>query len=116
MKKLLLTVAFATVATSASAIDLGYGLSIGAETDMSYTPGTETWELDVTPTLSMGAYGVSFSAETTVDVLDINNGDIFTGVDWKAEYAWKGMTTYTEVSSDADFEFGDITLGAKIKF
>ena len=116
MKKLLLTVAFATVATSASAIDLGYGLSIGAETDMSYTTGTETWELDVTPTLSMGAYGVSFSAETTVDVLDINNGDIFEGVDWKAEYAWNGLTTYTEVSSDADFEFGDITIGAKFKF
>tara|TARA_R100001510_G_C7461886_1_gene82031 strand:+ start:176 stop:523 length:348 start_codon:yes stop_codon:yes gene_type:complete len=109
MKKLLLTVAFATVATSASAIDLGYGLSIGAETDMNYTTGTETWELDVTPTLSMGAYGVSFSAETTVDVLDINNGDIFEGVDWKAEYAWNGLTTYTEVSSDADFEFGNIT-------
>ena len=116
MKKLLLAFAVAVAATSASAIDLGYGLSIGAETDMSYTTGTEVWELDVTPKLSMGAYGVSFSAETTVDVLDINNGDIFTGVDWKAEYAWKGMTTYTEVSSDADFEFGDITLGAKIKF
>ena len=84
MKRLLLTVAFATVATSASAIDLGYGLSIGAE--------------------------------TTVDVLDINNGDIFEGVDWKAEYAWNGLTTYTEVSSDADFEFGDITIGAKFKF
>ena len=116
MKKLLLASAFAVAATSVSAIDLGYGLSVGAETDMSYTTGTETWELDVTPKLSMGAYGVSFSAETTVDVLDINNGDIFTGVDWKAEYAWKGLTTYTEVSSDADFEFGDITMGAKFKF
>ena len=116
MKKLLLTVAFAAVATSASAIDLGYGLSIGAETDMSYTTGTETWELDVTPKVSMGAYGVSFSTETTIDVLDINNGDIFTGLDWKAEYAWKGMTTYTEVSSDADFEFGDITMGVKFSF
>ena len=116
MKKLILASAVAVAATSASAIDLGYGLSIGAETDMSYTTGTEICVLDFTPKLSMGAYGVSFSAETTVDVLDINNGDIFTGVDWKAEYAWKGMTTYTEVSSDADFEFGDITLGAKIKF
>ena len=116
MKKLLLTVAFATVATSASAIDLGYGLSIGAETDMNYTTGTETWDLDFTPSMGLSLYGASLSAETTVDVLDINNGDIFTGVDWKAEYAWKGLTTYTEVSSDADFDFGDITLGAKIKF
>jgi len=116
MKKLLLASAVAVAATSASAIDLGYGLSVGAETDMSYTTGTETWELDLTPKVSMGAYGVSFSTETTIDVLDINNGDIFTGLDWKAEYAWKGMTTYTEVSSDADFEFGDITIGAKISF
>ena len=116
MKKLLLASALAVAATSAHAMDLGYGLSVGAETDMSYTTGTETWELDVTPKLSMGAYGATLSAETTVDVLDINNGDIFTGVDWKAEYAWKGFTTYTEVSSDADFEFGDITMGAKFKF
>jgi len=116
MKKLLLAFVVAVAATSASAIDLGYGLSVGAETDMSYTTGTETWELDLTPKVSMGAYGVSFSTETTIDVLNINNGDIFTGLDWKAEYAWKGMTTYTEVSSDADFEFGDITIGAKLSF
>ena len=116
MKKLLLATAVAVVGTSVSAMDIGYGLSVGATTDMSYTTGKETWELDVTPKLSMGAYGTTLSAETTVDVLDINNGDIFEGVDWKAEYAWKGLTTYTEVSSDADFEFGDITMGVKFSF
>lgn len=116
MKKLLLASAIAVVATSAHAIDLGYGLSLGAETDLNYTTGTETWEMDFTPSMALGAYGVSFSAETTIDVLDINNGDIFEGIDWKAEYAWNGVTTYTEVSSDADFEFGDITIGAKLKF
>ena len=116
MKKLLLASAIAVVATSAHAIDLGYGLSLGAETDLNYTTGTETWEMDFTPSMALGAYGVSFSAETTIDVLDINNGDIFEGIDWKAEYAWNGVTTYTEVTSDADFEFGDITIGAKLKF
>ena len=116
MKKLLLSAAVVAVGTSVSAMDIGYGLSVGAETDMSYTTGTETWELDLTPKVSMGAYGVSFSTETTIDVLDINNGDIFTGLDWKAEYAWKGLATYTEVSSDADFKFGDITMGAKFSF
>ena len=115
MKKLLLATTL-VAGTSVSAMDIGYGLSVGATTDMSYTTGTETWELDFTPKVSMGAYGVSFSTETTIDVLDINNGDIFTGLDWKAEYAWKGVTTYTEVSSDADFEFGDITMGAKFSF
>jgi len=116
MKKLLLPVAFAAMATSVSAMDLGYGVSVGAETELTYTTGTELWTMDVTPSMGIGAYGVSFTGETTIDVLDLNNGDIFTGVDWKAEYVWKGMTTYTKVSSDADFEFGDITLGAKIKF
>ena len=116
MKKLLLASAVAVAATSASAMDLGYGLSVGAETELTYTTGTEVWTMDVTPSMGLGAYGASFTAETTIDVLDLNNGDIFTGVDWKAEYVWKGMTTYTKVSSDADFEFGDITMGAKISF
>jgi len=116
MKKLLLASAIIFAGTSASAMDLGYGLSVGAETELTYTTGTEVWTMDVTPSVGLGAVGVSFTAETTIDVLDLNNGDIFTGVDWKAEYVWKGMTTYTKVSSDADFEFGDITMGAKISF
>tara|TARA_A100001515_G_C4549108_1_gene202826 strand:+ start:171 stop:521 length:351 start_codon:yes stop_codon:yes gene_type:complete len=116
MKKLLLPVAFATIATSATAMDIGYGLSIGADTELTYTTGKETWTLDVTPSMGLGAYGASFTAETTIDVLDLNNGDIFNGVDWKAEYVWKGITTYTKVSSDEDFNFGDITVGAKLSF
>jgi len=116
MKKLLLPVAFAAMTTSVSAMDLGYGLSVGAETELTYTTGTEVWTMDVTPSMGLGAYGASFTAETTIDVLDLNNGDIFTGVDWKAEYVWNGITAYTKVSSDADFEFGDITMGAKISF
>jgi hypothetical protein len=116
MKKLLLPVAFATMATSATAMDIGYGLSIGAETELTYTTNKEVWTLDVTPSMGLGAYGASFTAETTIDVLDLNNGDIFNGVDWKAEYVWKGITTYTKVSSDEDFKFGDITVGAKLSF
>ena len=37
MKKLLLATAVAVAGTSVSAMDIGYGLSIGATTDMSYT-------------------------------------------------------------------------------
>ena len=116
MKKLLLATAVAVAGTSVSAMDIGYGLSVGADTGLTYTTGTELWTMDVKPSVGLGAYGVSFTGETTIDVLDLNNGDIFTGVDWKAEYVWKGMTTYTKVSSDADFEFGDITMGAKFSF
>jgi len=116
MKKLLLPVVFATMATSATAMDLGYGLSVGAETELTYTTGTELWTLDVTPSMGLSAYGASFTAETNIDVLELNNGDIFTGVDWKAEYVWNSITTYTKVSSNADFKFGDITVGAKLSF
>ena len=116
MKKLLLASAIAVVGTSVSAMDLGYGVSVGAATELTYTTGTELWTMDVKPLMGIGAYGVSFTGETTIDVLDLNNGDIFTGVDWKAEYIWNGMTTYTKVSSDADFEFGDVTIGAKLTF
>ena len=92
MKKLLLSATLVATATSVSAMDLGYGLSLSAETDMSYTTGTETWELDFTPSMGLSMYGASLSAETTIDVLDINNGDIFKGVDWKAEYLCNVMT------------------------
>ena len=45
MKKLLLPVAFAAMTTSVSAMDLGYGLSVGAETELTYTTGTEVWTM-----------------------------------------------------------------------
>ena len=116
MKKLLLASVFTVAATSVCAIDLGSGLSVGTEVDMNYVTGVDTWSLEATPYASISQYGVMLKAETTVDVLDINNGDVFEGLDLSAEYVWNGMTAYTEVSSDADFEFGDITVGAKIKF
>ena len=116
MKTVIFSVALATVATSVSAIDLGNGFSMGAEIDTSYVTGVDTWALEATPYAAISQYGITLKAETTVDVLKINEGDVFKGVDLSAEYAWNGFTTYTEVSSDKDFEFGDITIGAKIKF
>lgn len=116
MKTVIFSVALATVATSVSAIDLGNGLSIGAEVDTSYVTGVDTWAMEATPYAAFNLYGTTLKAETTVDVLKINEDDVFKGVDLSAEYAWNGFTTYTKVSSDKDFEFGDITIGAKIKF
>ena len=116
MKTVILASALAVAATSVSAIDLGNGLSMGTEVDMSYVTGADTWALEATPYAAISQYGITLKAETEVDVLKINEGDVFKGVDLTAEYVWNMMTTYTEVSSDADFEFGDITIGAKIKF
>ena len=116
MKTVILASALAVAATSVSAIDLGNGLSMGAEVDTSYVTGVDTWALEATPYAAISQYGITLKAETTIDVLKINEDDVFKGVDLSAEYAWNGFTTYTEVSSDKDFEFGDITIGAKIKF
>jgi hypothetical protein len=116
MKTVIFASALAVAATSVSAIDLGNGLSMGTEVDMSYVTGADTWALEATPYAAISQYGVTLKAETEFDVLKINEGDVFKGVDLTAEYVWNIMTAYTEVSSDADFEFGDITIGAKIKF
>ena len=118
MKKLLLASALALTATSASAIDLGYGLKAGGEIDVNYVTGVEDWAMDFTPFVSAERYGVKFTADTTVDMLALDTDeDIFTGVGLKAEYAVTSMlTTYGEISSDKDFEFGDITIGAIISF
>ena len=116
MKTVVLASALAVAATSVSAIDLGNGLSMGAEVDANYVTGVDTWALEATPYAAISQYGVTLKAETTVDVLKINEDDVFKGVDLTAEYVWNSITTYTEISSDADFEFGDVTIGAKIKF
>lgn len=118
MKKLLLASAVALTATSASAIDLGYGLKAGGEIDINYVTGIEDWSMDFTPSVGVEKYGVEFTVDTTIDLLALDTDeDIFTGLDLKAEYAVTSMlTTYGEISSDKDFEFGDITIGAVISF
>ena len=59
--------------------------------------------------------GIGLSVETEINMRELDE-DIFQGIDWTAEYAVSGVTIYTEVSSDSDWEFGDITVGAKVKF
>jgi hypothetical protein len=118
MKKVLLATTVALMATSAAAIDLGYGVTAGGEIDVNYVTGVEDWAMDFTPSVGVDVYGVDFTAETTIDILDLDSGnDVFTGVDLKAEYALNSMiTTYGKISSDEDLEFGDITVGATFSF
>ena len=51
-------------------------------------------------------------------MLKLDEGNIFTGIDFSMEYVVPNtnVNLYTEVSSDKDFKFGDVTLGTKIKF
>jgi len=118
MKTLTLAAALTVAATTATSADLIGGLSLTTETDVNYTTGVETWAADFTPSLGWGVYGLDLSVATTIDLMGLDQDQIFNGVDLKAEYSISniGITAYGKVSSDADFEFGDVTVGAKLSF
>ena len=119
MNKLVLATAVALSATAAHAVDVdlfGQTISVGAESDINYVTGIEEWEWTATPYAAFTtSVGVILSAETDINMRELDE-DIFQGVDYTAEYAVSGVTLYTEVSSDRDWEFGDVTVGAKVKF
>jgi hypothetical protein len=118
MKNILLaTAVLFGAASAASAFELGNtGLSVGGEVDLNYTTGVETYAMDLTSGVSFSNWGVTFNAETTWDLLDLNDGDLFTGVDFDAAYQYGAVELYGEVSTDADFEFGDVTVGTRLSF
>lgn len=112
------TAATVLVATQAAAIDLGGGLSAGAEIDMNYTTGVETWALEATPELGFSTMGAELTVGSTFDMLKLNDDDLFQGLDFEATYplATTGIELYGEVSTDDDLEFGDVTVGATFSF
>ena len=121
MKKKALAVIAALTATSASAKDFsvaGQTLSIGADSDINYTTGIEEWEWELTPSAGMTALGIGFTVATDIDMLTLDEGDIFQGLDFTVDYLVPStnVSLYTEVSTDADLEFGDVTVGATVSF
>ncbi len=118
MKTLIAASAISLLATTATAADLFGGLSVDTETHVSYTTGTETWAANFTPSVGWGMYGLDMSVATTVDLMGLDEDEIFNGLDFKAEYELlsTGIMTYGKVSSDADFNFGNVTVGAKLSF
>jgi len=120
MNKLLLATAITLVSTATSAADLdvlGQTISVGAESDINYTTGVEEWEWTATPyaafTTSMG---VVLTAETEFDIRGLDEEEVFKGIDYTVEYGVNGVTVYTEVSSDRDWDFGNVTVGMKALF
>ena len=111
----------AIAATKAASMDFsvaGQKLSIGAETDLNYTTGVEDWVWELTPSAGINALGIGPSVATDLDMLELDEGDIFQGLDFTADYEVPStnINLYTEVSTDADLEFGDVTVGAKFSF
>tara|TARA_R100001463_G_scaffold694_7_gene3158 strand:- start:267 stop:653 length:387 start_codon:yes stop_codon:yes gene_type:complete len=96
----------------------GQTLSIGAETDLNYTTGVEDWVWELTPSAGVTALGIGLSVATDIDMLALDEGDIFQGLDFTADYIVPStnISLYTEVSTDSDLEFGDVTVGAMVSF
>jgi hypothetical protein len=116
-------VGFATImaTTTSYAKDFsvaGQTLSIGAETDLNYTTGVEDWVWELTPSAGITALGIGLSVATDIDMLTLDEGDIFQGLDFTADYTVPStnISLYTEVSTDSDLEFGDVTVGATVSF
>ena len=114
MKTTAIATVVALAATSTSAMDFsvaGQTLSIGADSDINYTTGIEEWEWELTPSAGITAMGIGLSVATDIDMLELDEGDIFQGLDFTAKYKIPStfMSLYTEVSTDSDLEFGDIT-------
>jgi hypothetical protein len=96
----------------------GQTLSLGADTDINYTTGSEDWEWEMTPSAGLSAMGIGLTMSTDIDMLTLDEGDIFQGLDFTADYTVPStnISLYTEVSTDADLEFGDVTVGATVSF
>jgi hypothetical protein len=119
MKTLAIASIIALAAGAASAAEIGNtGISIGGTVDANYTTGLDVWAVDLTPRAQFAQWGVMFGAETTFDVMGLNNGDIFKGIALDASYEIgnTGLTAYGEISTDADFTFGDAKIGVAFTF
>ena len=121
MKTTAIATVVALAATSTSAMDFsvaGQTLSIGADSDINYTTGVEEWEWELTPSAGLTAMGIGLSVATDIDMLELDEGDIFQGLDFTAKYEIPSTftTLYTEISTDSDLEFGDVTVGAMVSF
>ena len=109
----------ATTATNAKDFSVaGQTLSIGAETDLNYTTGVEDWVWELTPSAGITALGIGLSVATDIDMLELDEGDIFQGLDFTADYMIPStnISLYTEESTASDLEFGDVTVEATVSF
>ena len=57
----------------------GQTVSIGASSDLNYTTGVEDWEWELTPSAGLSAMGLGFTMATDIDMLELEDGDIFQG-------------------------------------
>jgi hypothetical protein len=119
MKIAALATAATLLATSAMAMDLGGGLSVGATTDASYDIDAENMNVMITPELGYSAWGANFSVDMDINIYDQEEfvlGDAFDKpvINFGVEYPIgmvNGLTAYGETSYDWD---ASDTVGSKV--
>ena len=112
-----LTGLLATSATSADFPIAGQAVELGAESDTNYTTGIEDWDWELTPYAAITMNNLRLGVETDIDMLKLDEDKVFQGVDLTADYPLStSVNLYGEVSSDDSFTFGDVKLGATVKF
>lgn len=116
MKTFLLTATavLALTAGVAQAADLGHGFALSTEINAEYnvTAGGDV-ALTATPELAYTIGSVDLTVATDIDLADIN----FVGLDLEAKYVVNdNWDLYADVSTDADLNFGDVVIGATVKF
>ena len=125
-KEIIIFTAWVGIATAMAASSVyakafsvaGQTLSVGASSDLNYTTGVEDWEWELTPSAGLTAMGLGFTMATDIDMLTLDEDDIFQGLDFTVDYTVPStnISLYTEVSTDSDLEFGDVTVGATVSF
>lgn len=107
------TLAVLGMATTAQAIDLGYGIALDNTVASEYNVTTETLTIDYTANFNYTVVdGVVAWAEMSFAVQDI----AYDGVDFGATWSMDDLSAYVKSSYTVDNEFGDILVGASLSF
>lgn len=116
MKNLIAATSVAFVVSSAAnAMDLGGGFSAGTELEANYNVDTEVEQILATPYVGWNAWGTQLLVETELDLQKLDDEEL--DLEWSATYTLPaGASVFAEVDTDNDFEFNDLTIGAKWKF
>ena len=116
-------VAATFLTTAAHAVDLGNGVSVGAEMDAHWAVDAEALSMTLTPEMGYSNWGNDFTVSTDLDVYSAEEfqlGDAFDSlvVDFEVTRPWmSNIELYGKTSYDFDAEErGEITVGATFSF
>ena len=122
-KTLSIAAIVAVMASSASALELGYGLSLNNTATAEYNVDTEVMSLTTEPTLAYAApYGVGLSVGTELSIYEDEFVDAtfetMPTMDFRADKeVYTGLTVYGEVSYDLEAEVrSDAVVGVSFSF